>query len=659
MKDMTSISKDDTEQQNVLLTGTPIAEPSRRRVKAGDLEAEYDEGALRWISWKGVEVLRAIMFLVRTPGWGTPAANISGLTIQEDTEEFVIAYTAHYGETGTGVLVSTHIAGSSRGQLAAKATISAEQSFETNRSGFVVLHPLDGFAGTKVDVNHANAPAKAIQIPAPISPGQPLMDIQGIIHHPVEGLAVETRFEGDIFEMEDHRNWSDASFKTYSRPIGLPYPYLLSPDEPVEQAVYTTLRDDGISSKPASCVVSPVIEDQKMPIFALPLDSLAQASDALQQIQALKALASERILLRFDTSVEAENPDFSDLKKLLVETGSALELQTILVAKDDSMAHAEMASLKHALDELDINVVAVSAFPKVDEQSFQPGEERPPHPSEDAIASCLSEVFPTAKRLGGTPAFFTEFNRKRPNPSLWQGVCFATTPVVHAADDASVMETLQSLPHILNAATQLSSGLPLSVGPTGIGARVNPYGPGPSNNVPVDREGMAAQDPRQRGLFAAAWTVGYLAQIAAFAPERFAFGAATGPFGLVASKQSFARAFWDDLPDGSVYPLYHIARWINHASGCTIISARTESNIAHIAWRENDTRHALIANLLPQTLSLPDYDFADFGNSRVVVLEAGSVASLAAELKPDVSLAATDFQNISGYSVIYLRENLK
>ncbi len=27
--------------------------------------------------------------------------------------------------------------------------------------------------------------------------------------------------------MEDHRNWSDASFKTYVRPLALPWPYTL------------------------------------------------------------------------------------------------------------------------------------------------------------------------------------------------------------------------------------------------------------------------------------------------------------------------------------------------------------------------------------------------------------------------------------------------
>jgi len=44
-------------------------------------------------------------------------------------------------------------------------------------------------------------------------------------------------FAGDIFEMEDQRNWTDASFKTYSRPLELPFPYELRDAEVVEQSI--------------------------------------------------------------------------------------------------------------------------------------------------------------------------------------------------------------------------------------------------------------------------------------------------------------------------------------------------------------------------------------------------------------------------------------
>jgi hypothetical protein len=42
--------------------------------------------------------------------------------------------------------------------------------------------------------------------------------------------------------MEDHRNWTDASFKTYVRPLALPWPYALPAGEGVTQSVTVTLR---------------------------------------------------------------------------------------------------------------------------------------------------------------------------------------------------------------------------------------------------------------------------------------------------------------------------------------------------------------------------------------------------------------------------------
>ena len=71
----------DTMTRGVLLCGTPLAESETRFLQAGKLEAHFDAGALRWICWNGNEVLRAIMFLVRTPGWGTAAATLTDLTV--------------------------------------------------------------------------------------------------------------------------------------------------------------------------------------------------------------------------------------------------------------------------------------------------------------------------------------------------------------------------------------------------------------------------------------------------------------------------------------------------------------------------------------------------------------------------------------------------
>src|SRR5215210_1152295 len=53
---------------------------------------------------------------------------------------------------------------------------------------------------------------------------------------------VTCRMEGDVFEMEDQRNWMDASYKTYVRPLALPWPYTIPKGERSSQSVTLTLR---------------------------------------------------------------------------------------------------------------------------------------------------------------------------------------------------------------------------------------------------------------------------------------------------------------------------------------------------------------------------------------------------------------------------------
>ncbi|RUV28039.1 hypothetical protein EOB49_36060, partial [Mesorhizobium sp. M7A.F.Ca.MR.148.00.0.0] len=55
-------------------------------------------------------------------------------------------------------------------------------------------------------------------------------------------------------EMEDQRNWSDASYKTYVRPLALPWPYVLPAGLPLRQTI--SLRIAGEGKAPAVTVTS-------------------------------------------------------------------------------------------------------------------------------------------------------------------------------------------------------------------------------------------------------------------------------------------------------------------------------------------------------------------------------------------------------------------
>ncbi|MBW5818654.1 hypothetical protein H0I54_21320 [Yersinia kristensenii] len=637
----------------VFLTGTSVIEASKQTLSATSLSAEFDHGALRWIRWRGVEVLRALTFLVRTPGWGTPEPQISGLDIQQSDDAFEVNYQAHYVNGGEQVTVNIRFAGRSDGTLSASARIAADTPFATNRTGFVVLYPLAGFAGTAVHVEDADGESAELTIPAAISPGQPIFNIRAITHRPVENLSVTTQFDGDIFEAEDHRNWSDASFKIYSRPIGLPYPYRLLPSQPTNQSVIIHISDDiapradepVINTAEARVAVGAATK-QLIPAIGLGL-SADESVAAIPYAPQLANLGPVHFLLRYDPAAQHNLEHLAAASQLAAETHLPVAFELLLTASHDPKP--EILQAAQWLKEVGISPVSVAIFPKVDERSFQPGETRPPSPSDVDIYSAAKKAFPNIPIGGGSPAFFTEFNRKRPSAGAFDFITHATTPTVHAADDASVIETLQSLPHIIRSARQItgfdeqtSGNVPYRIGPIGIGARLNPYGSGPLANPDSARVGLAANDPRQRGLFAAAWHVGYAAEVAQLGVDTLVLGAPTGPFGVISTRQSYAREWWDEQGEGQVYPLFHVAADLAAGSGKPRLETTSSSEkLAVIGWQESRENILLVANLTPEPVSVT---LAEVGVARVRILDVAH--SEPAALSPQLFRQESDERNI-------------
>src|SRR5262249_3527127 len=78
--------------------------------------------------------------------------------------------------------------------------------------------------------------------PKLIAPNQPFRDVRAISYEALPSVCARVRMTGDVFETEDHRNWTDDSFKTYSRPLSLPYPYRVRMGERINQSVSLTFE---------------------------------------------------------------------------------------------------------------------------------------------------------------------------------------------------------------------------------------------------------------------------------------------------------------------------------------------------------------------------------------------------------------------------------
>ena len=224
-----------------LLYGTSQAPPRLRRLTAGPLSALLDSGNLRTIRFGDTEVIRGISFLVRSGTWGTVTPDLRDLRVEETAQSFTVTYSARVQEGTSSLGYIAQIDGHADGRLECRCEATAETDFETCRTGFVVLHPIAGVAGERVRIEQVDGTFVEGRFPRLIDPVQPMRNLRALTHEPVDRLTVTCRLDGDTFEMEDQRNWTDASFKTYSRPLALPWPFTLSAGERLLQTVTMTL----------------------------------------------------------------------------------------------------------------------------------------------------------------------------------------------------------------------------------------------------------------------------------------------------------------------------------------------------------------------------------------------------------------------------------
>src|SRR5205085_10970629 len=84
----------------VKLCGTEQPDVVGRVLRAGPLSVELDNGNLRYLRVGGVEVLRALAFLVRDENWGTFVPSLTDLVVDQRADGFSVGYRARCDRNG-------------------------------------------------------------------------------------------------------------------------------------------------------------------------------------------------------------------------------------------------------------------------------------------------------------------------------------------------------------------------------------------------------------------------------------------------------------------------------------------------------------------------------------------------------------------------------
>ncbi|MCY4305961.1 MAG: hypothetical protein OXC62_14465 [Aestuariivita sp.] len=613
---MTKLSRE------IALYGTEEVVTPPQVLTAGDLTVELEAGNLRYIRWQGEEVLRAISFIVRDKDWGTYSPEITEMAIDIRDDSFEVTLKAIAKDSEQSFSYDARVEGSSTGKLTFHSTGRTEGNFFTNRTGFVILHPINGLIGAPVTIEHTNGNIKESTFPAIIDPVQPMMDLRALTHHTPSGILVRTLMEGDIYEMEDQRNWTDSSYKTYVRPLSLPWPYKIEAGDKIDQKI--TVEISGSANKSANYGTVPLSVGDALgsvPPIGLGLRPEDTAT-TMTAADTLRALNPSYLILHHDPRSGHDQATLSAMLKASQAINTESWLELVVVSTDNTQAEEEILAIGKMAAVLGSPFETVLVSPASDMKCTLPGSVWPETPDAADLYRIARKTFPKAKIGGGMFSYFTELNRKRPPTDMLDLVSFTTSPVVHAGDDRSVMETHEAHFSIINSVTEISSGVPWVLGPSAIGMRDNPYGSSTKYNSENIRQAMNWNDPRQRGLMGAAWTLGYIADFAIGGAAAVSIGGCTGPFGVVFSPAAYPQPWFDDY--GGLYPVFHVLRGFAQLKNCTMLTLEVPppAIISGIAARSADGSTTYwITNTKPEPVTV---EITEPGLVKVAILCAAN-----------------------------------
>ena len=533
-----------------------------RTWRGGPWALELRDDELADLTYDGRRVLRSIRAVVRDRDWNTAAWVIEQITETGAALELLV-HTEGYGAELRG----TVRVDATPELLVVSFDAVSTTPFLTNRTGLVVLHP-PRLAGRPLTVTHSDASVEASAFPTAVSPDQPALDIAGL-RWVDDGLAIDVQFTGDVFEMEDQRNWTDASYKTYSRPLSLPFPYPLGPGEHVRQAIAVRVR------QLAAPAAEPDPDRLELTDAGVAFPHLVVGAPTAPDPAPVLAPAAPTLLVELDLAVPSRHAALARA----AASGRPLDIRLVLDPENPA-----------AVDEI---VGALPGLPVVRIAAFDPVT----HVTDADVATALHDATARAGLdvpiVGGSRAHFTELNRERARiaPGL-AGLVFSTTPLFHSLTTEQLVEALAVQRTVAEQAVSLAGGVPVHVGPVTLRPRFNDVAtvrpPVPADTDLARGYGpqfAEADDERQDAPQLAAWTVASAAALAVPGIASIAYFEEWGPRGLV-------RA------DGTDRPIAAAVRALAALTGARLLSAPSRDGLVWAIGADGPAgTTVLIANL--------------------------------------------------------------
>ncbi|MEK6480280.1 hypothetical protein WJR50_22245 [Catalinimonas sp. 4WD22] len=561
--------------------------PEIIQLKAGPVRCQYESGYLRYLKAGEKELLRMIYPAVRDHNWGTIAPQISNEKIVNEPEHFEISYDCLYQSREVSFQAQFHILGTSKGEVSFEMEGKCLKSFRKNRIGFNVLHPPEA-AGSKIVVGHTNHEEEKGAFPVYISPHQPFMDMR-YIRWQLDDLWAKVEFEGDIFEMEDQRNWTDASFKTYSTPLAIPFPVQLEKGEKIRQSVKLSLENAQPNDSSSDEIVELTVGANR---YALPEIGVGQSSEISQMTEKDLAYFSRLAFSHYRMDLHLYRGDLENNWMRATEESKLLNLPLELALHFGKETVRELGNLKDLMEANKPNIKKLLIFSK--------GHKTTPSTLLEQVLPDLRTMFPEAQIGAGTDCFFTELNRERVKTRGLDFLTYSLNPQVHQFDNQSLVETLAAQSYTVESARQFSNNLPIEISPVTLKMRFNPNATGPEPDT-LEGELPPQVDTRQMSLFTAGWTIGSIKYLAESKIASVTYFETLGRRGMMQGELEPLLPEKFVAVKGMVYPLYWV--FYNLLQDKNIQLIKTESSDPHQAdgliWEAAGQQYMFLANYQP------------------------------------------------------------
>ncbi|MCA9876630.1 MAG: hypothetical protein KC442_02575 [Thermomicrobiales bacterium] len=564
--------------------GRDEALPERRTLHAGPLTAVLESGDLRYVRLGDDLVVLRLYAAVRDHNWNTIEPRYTRYEVEDGGDHFTVRYTAEHVTGDIDFVWDGVITGSADGVIRAEMDGRARRDFLKNRIGWCVLHPMT-LAGVPASTETPDGIVNG-QFPDLISPHQPFFDMQAITHGTPSGGEVTIAFTGDLFEMEDQRNWTDASYKTYSTPLRLPYPAPITSGDRVQQSVTISGRGGSVATETGQAPVAVTVDiAHGTPLPPIGIGAAGHGEQLNErELALLRAVRPAHLHVVLDLGMEnwPEKLDTAITQAFALD--AALELEVT-----GGPGASGWEALAHALGQSAVPVARAFVYPAGKLEST--AEEL------QAAREALAAAGVSTTVGGGARAYFTELNRATLPLSDMDVVAYTINPQVHAFDNASLTETLGAQAETVRSARAIAGERPIAVGPVTLAPRFNPNATGAEAPLP---EGALppSVDYRQPSLFAAAWLTGSINALANAGADALTYFETTGWKGLIERSDHPLRVPAFHSWPGMVFPVYHVMADVAEFADGEVLPVQVSDplRVRALALRDGSRVRLLLSN---------------------------------------------------------------